>query len=751
MLQYDPEKQDMTDVMGTAAHRYNTRVEVISFTEDGNYMMSGGQDTNIVLWDVVGREAIARLQGHHGAILGLHGVGTTGTFVSTSADGLLKVWDIALQACVQTLVVCDVASMITSSAYIPHLECVLIGARDESVRVFRIKDRETVTQLQSIARKTKKGIAAIHVVNTGREGMRVHLQGVDRSVEVLVPASNKKNKKRVRDEASCGLRFAGLLYAKDSKISSMVPISGEDTLVMCMADNALQIVDVKATMSSVDAEKEPAADPNAEGPRTLTFYGHQGEVRQCVISSDNRSLSTFSPADGLRTWRFDFDDVTNLRVQCTGLLSTPGLTCVGGIPGSVHFVGGTQDGQILHFYMPDLSARMSVPAHEGGVTCLCVVPGDSSVSFYSGGKDRMLRLWSFDKKWKLKQVTDRSLELSDVPTVITIDSQHKFVAVALQDMTIKVYFFDTHKQFLNLYGHKYAVTSLSICDDCEMLASGSADKNIKLWGLDFGDLHRSIIAHDDYVLSVRFIPKTHYVVSSGKDGTVKMWDADTWSLIQQLPGATGAVHDVAVASDGSFVVSVGADRCVRAFERTDEQLFPQEETQRLMELAIDRETAERSAFDAVKNAKEVPAAHRTTSALHAAERIMDILESIAQGRAKPSLLWSALRDEVRTADMYHALSSLSHSESLQVLQNLATLFEDGSVDNADVAVNVAVRLCRIHYQSIPRHVMNSVVTRLRAFAMLEKERLGHNLAGLTFLQQQIAQRGGNVFVDATAS
>lgn len=75
--------------------------------------------------------------------------------------------------------------------------------------------------------------------------------------------------------------------------------------------------------------------------------------------------------------------------------------------------------------------------------------------------------------------------------------------MALLDNTVKVFFADTLKFFLSLYGHKLPVMSLDISSDSTLLISGSADKNIKIWGLDFGDCHRSLLAHEDSVMSVR--------------------------------------------------------------------------------------------------------------------------------------------------------------------------------------------------------------------------------------------------------
>ena len=88
--------------------------------------------------------------------------------------------------------------------------------------------------------------------------------------------------------------------------------------------------------------------------------------------------------------------------------------------------------------------------------------------------------------------------------------------MALLDSTIKLFFTDTLKFFLSLYGHKLPVLSMDISSDSTLLVSGAADKNIKIWGLDFGDCHRSLFAHADSVMQVAFVHNTHYVFTAGR-------------------------------------------------------------------------------------------------------------------------------------------------------------------------------------------------------------------------------------------
>ena len=100
---------------------------------------------------------------------------------------------------------------------------------------------------------------------------------------------------------------------------------------------------------------------------------------------------------------------------------------------------------------------------------------------------------------------------------------------------LQVFYVNTMKWFVDLYGHKLPALTLDISSDSALLVSGSADKNLKIWGLDFGDCHKSLFAHQDSVMAAAFVPKTHYVFTAGKDRMVKYWDADKFELLLELP------------------------------------------------------------------------------------------------------------------------------------------------------------------------------------------------------------------------
>lgn len=121
----------------------------------------------------------------------------------------------------------------------------------------------------------------------------------------------------------------------------------------------------------------------------------------------------------------------------------------------------------------------------------------------------------------------KTIEALDQLTSCMLTPDHRYLIYSMLDNSIKIFYEDSNKIFLTLYGHKLPVLSIDVSSDGALLVSGSSDKNVKLWGMDFGDCHKSFFAHQDSVTTVKFVNNTHYFFSASKDNVVRYWDGDT--------------------------------------------------------------------------------------------------------------------------------------------------------------------------------------------------------------------------------
>ena len=365
--------------------------------------------------------------------------------------------------------------------------------------------------------------------------------------------------------------------------------------------------------------------------------------------------------------------------------------CASFAPGARHALVGTKAGQLVFVDVAAATVTRTLAAHGGPLWSLALQP--DGAGFVTGGGDKEVKFWDFSLA-----APDRDADAPDdaaAPPAKTLAARHmrtlrlpgdvlsvrfspdgKLLCVALLDATMKVFFADTLKFFLSLYGHKLPVLAMDVSSDGVLLASGSADKNVKLWGLDFGDCHASIRAHDDSVTALAFVPRTHYLFTASKDRTLRYWDADTREPLLTLPGHAAEVWGLAVSSAGDFVMTAGHDRSLRRWERTEEPFFVEEERERRLESlfeegledAPDRGLPSDKAPGAA--AAQQPddgavglAGRRSMATLGAAESIVDALEmAAAEGVRRAE--FDAEADKVRcvACDVPHAAARVGSAD-----------------------------------------------------------------------------------------
>jgi U3 small nucleolar RNA-associated protein 12 len=154
---------------------------------------------------------------------------------------------------------------------------------------------------------------------------------------------------------------------------------------------------------------------------------------------------------------------------------------------------------------------------------------DTKYRILTGSSDKTIKYWNIDYKGNSEQIIShyKTIDVIEQITYSMLSPDYKYLVYSLLDNSIRIFYEDSNKFFLSLYGHKLPVLSFDISSDGTLLISGSADKNIRLWGMDFGDCHKSFFAHLDSVTCVKFVKGTHYFFSCSKDKAVRYWDADS--------------------------------------------------------------------------------------------------------------------------------------------------------------------------------------------------------------------------------
>lgn len=524
-----------------------------------------------------------------------------------------------------------------------------------------------------------------------------------------------------------------------------------------------------------------------EKVHTIDMAGHRADIRSVSLSEDDSVLMTCSHSS-VKFWNPRTGSCLRTIESGYGLSSLF-------VPGGRQAVCGTKAGELEIF---DVGSGMrvggAVSAHNGAVWSLAALADGSG--FVSGSADKDVKFWEYevtedvrDGQFASRQLGiahTRTLKMTDDVLCVRVSPSGSLVAVALLDATIKVFFTDSLKFFLSLYGHKLPVLCMDISSDGTLLASGSADKNLKLWGLDFGDCHRSLFAHSDSVMACAFVQDTHYLFTAGKDKLIKYWDADKFQLLLTLDGHHAEVWSLAVSTGGDFLTSGSHDRSVRIWERTDEPFFVQEEEERRMdamfEEGLEGATGVPQEEDALTieghEQESLPAGQRTGETIDATDAIISALD-LAEAQMErdteymemqargpqaplpppPNPLLLGLRPaqfvlrtvaNVRSADLEQALMILPFTSAIRLLDILQDNLDRGQ--DVELICRVMTLLVRLHLRQLvhtpdARRVLTSLRDRLRPRMESLKDTLGFNLAGMDHMKQTLqARRQGRVLL-----
>ncbi|XP_041067791.1 WD repeat-containing protein 3 isoform X2 [Carcharodon carcharias] len=838
----------MTGESNVTFNGHKASVTILNYDTLGARIVSGSKDTEIIIWDVINESGLYRLKGHKDAITHAAFLKGRNFLVSSSKDTFVKWWDLDTQHCFQTMVghrsevwgfvlLTDEKRIMTGSSdselrvwdihYLdeekeagePNVkrtkspfenteiteeeltenpeemvkEAGLKGAVKESLRILTCRKigsvfRESRDRVVSLATDLSNKIVACHGTDGVLEVFKIlSEEEVNKKIEKKQKKAKKKAKRKAETgESDIDLEPAVERTLKDEiqkvtnikasgKIRSfnflLLP-NGELKVVMLLQNNSVEAYSLNLTVQMPECTKMAR----------ITIAGHRTDARTLAFSSDNIAVLSAS-SETVKIWN-------RSTLQCIRTMACEYSLCSLFVPGDRQIILGTKSGKLQLFDLASGNLLGTFDAHDGAVWSISLAPDQRG--FVTGSADKMVKFWEFElvkdessTQTRLTLNHIRTLQLDEDILSVCYSPNQRLLAVSLLDCTVKVFYTDTLKFFLSLYGHKLPVLCMDISYDSNLIATGSADRNVKIWGLEFGDCHRSLFAHEDSVMYLKFVPKTHLFFTAGKDRKIKQWDADKFEHIQTLEGHHGEVWCLTISPNGDHIVSSSHDKSLRLWERTREPIILEEERelQREAEFEESMGKGDEPVVPGEKEGEAGLAGKKTIETVKAAERIMEAIELYreetkkleeysstcklagkklppptnpilaAYGNISPSRYVLDVIRKVKSSEMEESLLVLPFS----YIPDLLTLFNEYIQLSLEVELicRCLFFLLRIHFGQITSNQMLlTVIDSLRKNTIGKineiKDVIGFNMAGLQFLQREIeAKEDVTFFADAT--
>lgn len=470
LKRYDPVTLELRRTIAGHARE----ISALATSGDGRRVLSASADGRLKLWDVTSGALLAVVAAHSRPIRGVAVSADAGRAVSASEDGTVKLWDLDEKRALATLT--GHAGAVTALAAASGADGIVTGGADGSVRAWDFTAKESLLVLPA----REDAVAHTSLSATGRTALTVSDGG----------------EMRLWDMASLAVvrRWAG----------------GES---------------ITAAALSPDASQAFTATSEARGAVRLQLWDiaagrivHAFDTRAGAVIS-----AAFSPL-GMRAFS-------------------------GSMLGSVQ-LWGTAIRRPLRELVGHTSPVRSIALSEDGRRAL------TSAVAPTVGPDRV-KVWDVD--------TGAELFTFEGYAVGVISGKGRRAVLASRAGTLSEIDLETGDVDRVWPGHEVPVAALATDRRMRVIVSGDDDGVIKVWDNVHKRLSRTLVGHDGAIRTLHLSRDGKRVTSSGDDGTMRVWRVDTGASVSLI--ARGSEW-LAFTDDGYFAASARGAELAYAVEGT---------------------------------------------------------------------------------------------------------------------------------------------------------------------------------------
>ena len=539
----------------------SSEVNAVTVSSDGSQVAVSGADSTIRLWDTQAGNLLQSIKGHTGSVNSVFFSPLGSTLLSGGDDGILKAWDARTGKLLKTLG--QHSGKVVAVAFSPDGRKVASAGADKVVKIW---DYEGATLLSTL-RGHSKDIRAVvfspdarFVASAGEEGIKLW--------DILSGTLNKSfayigQEPRIKDnkEAADGRPTLKQRRSQDGSTISdptySIAFSPDGRLLAEGGTNGDRLWDTSS------------------GELLRKFRFHIIESTAIAFSPDGLTLTSGSYNSDIKSW-----DVKSGRAGLTLKNYSSPVNCVavspdGRIIASASGMGSRvygSDENITAVHIWDSkSGRLIRTLNEKTpkISALAFSP-DSGTLFTStpyGGV----------KAWDLKSGTlSRNLlpegGYGDFDTAFSPDA--KVFASVGGDSLVRLLDAQSGELIRTLQGHKERALTAAFSPDGRLVASGGKDRVVKLWDVRSGKHIRDLSGHTDPVFSLAFSPDGRTVSSGGLDKSIKVWDVQSGKLQGTLEGHAGVITSLRFTPDGRTLASSGgADESIKLWNPVDGRLI----------------------------------------------------------------------------------------------------------------------------------------------------------------------------------
>lgn len=169
-----------------------------------------------------------------------------------------------------------------------------------------------------------------------------------------------------------------------------------------------------------------------------------------------------------------------------------------------------------------------------------------------------------------ERITEIGNEL-DAVLAADISADHKLVALAGPQRTVRVYSTETGEQQYEITKHTDWVLAVEFSPDGVLLATADRSNGLYVWEAHTGRDYLTLNGHTAAINGISWRGDSNVLASGSEDGTVRLWEPENGAQVANW-NAKSAVLALEFARDGRLV-TCGRDQIVRVWDQAGKALI----------------------------------------------------------------------------------------------------------------------------------------------------------------------------------